>query len=531
MRVARIPTTFKPTTVPAPVGGLNAYDSLVAMPPIDAIVLQNWWPQSFGCSVRKGYFEWATALPASVQTIAGWYGLDGTQKQFAWSQTAMYDITTRAAVSAGIVTGLTNALWESVVLTNAVGSNLICVNGVDNGIIYKSSGVARITAGDGIVVNTWAGLSPVNAVQLTVHQRRLWAVEKNSSRGWYLPPDAIQGTFVSFDFGPQFKLGGYLQYLATWTLDDGNGAEDHLLAMSSRGEAVVYSGTDPAVTTGSFPWSLVGVYYVGAPVSGRRSFTKAGGDLLVLTQRGLVSMTSELISTRVESNEVPVTSRKIQSLIADLTAAYSTLSGWQVVYFATANMVLVSVPSITAGGNIQLAINAITQAWTVFSGMDSACWATHNNLLYFGSYSGKVYQAWSGFLDGVLLDNTGGTGVSAYAQQAYSYFGGHANQLQIGMYRPTFVATGNFTYSANILYNFEQSATLTPANPVVNAGNLWGTGIWNAAKWLGGHQVFQTWLQAQGLGVAASLQLATLSTVEVLWVSTDYTLVQSNGVL
>jgi len=526
-----VANSFKPETVPAPVGGLNAYDSLAAMPPTDAIILQNWWPQSYGCSVRKGYVEWATGLPSTVETLAGWYNLAGSQKMFAWSSTGMYDVSTRAVVGAAIVTGLANAKWQTVVLTNATGNNLICVNGADNGIIYNNSGVARIVAGDGIVANTWAGLNPINAIQLTVHQKRLWAVQLNSSKGWYLPQDAIQGTFLSFDFGSQFQLGGYLQYLYTWTLDDGNGAEDHLVAMSSRGEAVVYSGTDPAVTTGSFPWALVGVYYVGAPVAGRRSFTKAGGDLLCLTQQGLVSLTMELVSTKVENKEVPITSRKIQFLISDLVATYTALNGWQVVFHPPINMLLIAVPSVVAGGNAQLAINTITSAWTQFVNMDAACWVSHNEQLYFGDYAGKVFQAWTGFSDNVLLDNTGGEGVGATVQQAYSYFGSRANVLQIGMYRPTFISSGVVSYNTEVVYNFGQQDVAVPSVIPTPLGSLWGTGLWGSAFWSGGNNVQQTWIQARGLGVAASLKMTTLSDVEVLWVATDYTIVQTSGVL
>lgn len=522
------PDFFKPETVPAPVGGLNAYDSLVAMPIADAITLQNWWPQSYGCSVRKGYVEWTTGMPSTVETVTGWYNLSGGQKMFAWSATSMYDVSTRAAVGAAIVTGLTNALWQSVVLTNSADNYLIAVNGADNGIIYRTAGVARITAGDGIVANTWAGLNPINAIQLTVHQKRLWAVEKNSSRGWYLPPDAIQGTFVSFDFGPQFRKGGYLQVLNTWTLDDGDGADDHLVAVSSNGEAVVYRGTNPNDDT---KWFLAGVYDIGAPVAGRRFVIKAGGDLLILTQKGLVSMTEELVSTKVEIAENPVTSRKIQFLISELVSSYGRLNGWQVVFHPLLNMTLIAIPSIVAGQNVQLAINMITKAWTQFVNMDGACWHSHNNQLYFGDYTGRVYQAWTGYSDAVLLNNTGGEGVTAAVQQAYNYFDGRANQLQIGMYRPIFVTGGEVAYNTTIVYDFADVDLTSPGAIPLPLGSLWGTGLWGSAFWSGGSTVLKSWIQAEGMGVAASLKMVIQSEAEVLWVSTDYTLQQIRGVL
>lgn len=519
---------FKPDTVPAPIGGLNAFASLAAMEPTDAVVMQNWWPQPYGCAVRNGYIEWNTGLPSTVETLAGWYDNLGNQKLFSWSVGSMYDSTTRAAIGAAIVAGLTNARWQHVVLTNAADNYLIAVNGIDNGIIYRTAGVARITAGDGIVANTWAGLNPQNAIQLTVHQKRLWATEINSSKGWYLPADAIQGTFASFDFGPQFSKGGYLQYLSTWTLDDGNGAEDHLVAVSSNGEAVVYAGTNPADST---KWSLVGVYYVGAPVSGRRSYVKAGGDLLLVTQRGVVSMTAELVSTKVENAESTLTSRKIQFLISELVSTYSALNGWQILYFATANMVLVAVPSVTTGGNAQLAANQITKAWTQFIDMDAACWVTHNNLLYFGDYSGRVLQAWTGSSDGVLLDNTGGAGIRTAVQQAYNYFGGRSNPKQIGLYRPVFSAGQQPAFTSYISYDFRDYTLSSPSGASPTVGSVWGTALWGTALWGGGVSIYQDWVSAEGVGACASLLMSTLTNSETLWISTDYSIVQSRGLL
>lgn len=522
------PDQFRPFTVPSPIGGLNAYDSITVMPETDALVLQNWWPQPYGCSIRKGYLQWATGMPGSVETLAGWNSLSGASKMFAWSSTGMYDISTRAAVGSALVTGLTNARWQTVNLTNAAGNNLICVNGADSPIRYSNAGVARITAGDGVTLNTWAGLDPLNAIQLTVHQKRLWAVEVNSSRGWYLPPDAIQGTFVSFDFGPQFKLGGYLQLLTTWTLDDGDGADDHLIAVSSEGEAVVYKGTNPSDSTA---WTLAGVYYIGAPVSGQRAFAKAGGDQLILTQQGLVSMTGELVSTKVENAEKSLTTRKIQFLMSELVTAYKDLVGWAVLYHPPLNMVLVSVPSVVADANIQLAENQITHAWTQFTNMDAVSWLSYNDQLYFGDYSGVVHQAWTGNSDKVLLDNTGGEGITATVQQAYSYFGGRANQKQVGLYRPTFITGGALSYNSTIVYNFVEKNLTTPSVVPNPLGALWDTGRWGSGYWSGGDTVNQVWVSAEGMGVAASLKMVTISNSDVLWVATDYTMVQSRGVL
>lgn len=523
----------KPVTIAAPVGGINAFDSLVSMQDTDAITLQNWWPQPYGVTVRKGYVEWTTGLPSTVETLASWANTSGGTKLFAWSAAAMYDVSTRGVVGAAIVTLLTNARWEYVNMVNASGAHLIAVNGFDDAIHYKNAGVSRIVAGDGIVVDTWAGINPINVSGLTIHQSRLWAVEKNSSRGWYLPPDAIQGTFASFDFGPKFSKGGFLQFLTTWTIDDGNGAKDLLIAMSSSGEAVMYAGTDPNDST---KWGLVGVYYIGEPVSGGRGYTKVGGDMIILTQQGAVSMTAQLVSTKVKDKVDAVISKKIQFLISDLISTYTAIFGWHLLYVPSINMLLVNVPSVTAGGNIQLAANQITNAWTLFNGMDSACWALHNKSPYFGDYTGRVLLGWTGNSDNVRLDNSGGVGITAIVQQAYSYLqdkGGmnRSNKKQVGVYRPIFVTGGSIGFNSAIVYDYEDDTVTVPSVIPIPGGSIWGVGLWGSALWSGGVTVSQSWRSAEGMGVAASLKMVTLSASEVLWVATDYSLVQGVGIL
>lgn len=527
------PQTNIPVTVAAPVGGLNAFDSLTAMPEQDAITLQNWWPQPFGVAMRKGYVEWSTGLPSTVETLATWSNKLGGTKLFAWSDANMYDASTRGVIGAPIVTLLTNARWEWINVTNDSGSHLIAVNGFDDAIHYQDSGVSRITAGDGIVPDTWAGLNPASAVSVCVHQRRLWAIEKNSSKGWYLPPDAIQGTFVDFDFGPQFSRGGFLQLLTTWTIDDGNGATDFLVAVSSLGEAVVYSGTDPSDDT---KWSLVGIYYIGSPVSGFRCFAKVGADLAILTDQGVVSMSAQLTSTKVKEKTDGVLSKKIQFLLAELTTTFSSVFGWSLQYFPPINMLLIAVPSVTAGGNVQLASNQIIQSWTQFEGMDAAAWVLHNKSPYFGDYDGRILLAWTGNSDNVLLDNTGGEGITAIVQQAYSYLQGkggqnRSNQKQVGLYRPVFVTGGSIGFNSQIVYDYENRSLTTPSAIPIPSGSLWGVGLWGSAFWSGALNVTQDWEQAEGMGAAASLKMVVLSASEVLWVSTDYSLVQGSGIL
>jgi hypothetical protein len=198
-------------------------------------------------------------------------------------------------------------------------------------------------------------------------------------------------------------------------------------------------------------------------------------------------------------------------------------------YYAKDNMLIVNVPSVTVGGNIQLAANQITNAWTEFLAIDAVCWGTFGSSQMFGDYDGRVLLFWSGSIDNVLLDGTGGRGIVSSVMQAYSYLGAMATQKQVGMYRPTFIVNAPITISSQILYDFNTDGLSTPSAAPRDYSALWDYGLWGTAIWGGGSGVQKWWIQASGMGVAAALRMVTQTEAEVLWVSTDYSFVNGTG--
>ena len=59
----------KTISIPAPVGGLNARDSLAEMPPTDAVKMDNWDANTTNISLRLGAQNQATGLPGWVETL------------------------------------------------------------------------------------------------------------------------------------------------------------------------------------------------------------------------------------------------------------------------------------------------------------------------------------------------------------------------------------------------------------------------------------------------------------------------------
>jgi hypothetical protein len=512
--------TAQIATIPAPVGGLNALDSLLGMPETDAINLINLVPQAYGLQLRRGYEEHSRGMPAEVKTLAVYNGQDGISKMFGWAGSGMYEVTSAGVVGAPIVTGLSTSRWHTTGMANSGGTQLVAFSGSDDGILYDSSGVHRLVIGDGIVAYTWKNVDPKVLSVCTIHQRRLWAAEEGTCFGWYLPPNQVYGVATLFDFGPLFKRGGSIAGLTTWTVDDGDGADDHLVVVSTEGEVAVYKGTDPNTATA---WALTGVYYMGAPVTGHRFYEKVAGDVKFITQQGLVSLNDMLTSTKTTPAQSTIESRKVQQPLAEAATALGSLEGWQLYFAPELNLLFVNVPSVTTLGPIQFVENIVNGAWCEFQNYKASCWCTFDGKHYFGDSNGKVWEAWKGTTDGVLLDDPNGDYIYGACQQAYSYFGKPAAQKQVGLFRPNLVVTANANYGAKIDYDFAFSTATVGSVPPTTDVALWDVALWDHALWSGALKTQRDWSSAQGIGVAASLSIAFRSKAELLWVSTDYT--------
>ena len=521
----------KVTTRPAPIKGIDAYDSIIMMPEGFALVLRNFFAQPYGCQVRKGYRQHATGLPGKAESLCSHN--KSTPKLYTFvdegeGTAGMYDVTTPLAVPTVKLSGLKNARWQHINLPNAAGVNLVAVNGADNLIwIQQNDAIIQVAAGSG-AGNTISGVDPKNLVDVYTHQKRLWFVEKNASRGWYMPPEQITGIAQSFDFGPNWTRGGYLNQIITWTIEDGNGADDHLAAISSQGEISIYQGTDPE---GADTWSLQGVYFCGAPV-GRRAAVRYGGDIMVLTQFGVTFVSDLLKSTKVNPSE-DNNAKYIQQLVSTSVSLVGDRFGWQPFLFPGANMVMVNIPS-TDTTSFQFVMNDITKAWSQFFGYNAYCWELHQQLPFYGAF-GAVYRAWEGTTDGGSINpSTGvvteGKAINAEAQTSFSYFDSMGVQKHFKMVRPTILSRGAFSVNFTVNTDFVFDSPLAPAAFSFEEPGRWHVDNWDATNWEGGLGTFKSWQAVTGIGTAGSIRLLVRSRQETYWASTDW-LYENGGIM
>jgi hypothetical protein len=527
----------KTQTAPAPIGGLNVQDSLVAMPPTDATVLRNFFSQPYGLEVRRGYQRQATGLGDTVKSLIPHQSASNIDAAslFAFAGGDMFDVTTHALTPpVSLLSGLSNSRWNRVGISNASGYNVVLANGQDD-LIWIHDDVSITRIGIAEIPN----IDPKLFTSGVVHQKRIWWVEKDSTRAWYLDPEAIFGDAFLFDFGSQFTRGGKLLFLASWTLDLGTGPDDLLVAASSMGEVAIYSGSDPS---SGATFSLSGVFRTGFPL-GDRCFTSMAGDLLILTQYGLMSMNAAMASsdaTAIEGNSY--LSGKIQFLISRLSDILQNVEGWQLLSWDNSNMIVANVPlsngvwpaaSTMQGkevvgtqlGSGQLVQSTVTKGWSQFDGMNAYCWMVFNNNLYFGDYSGNVWRAWVGYADQVIIDETGlvteGVPVQAQCQTAFNFFGELSTIKHAKMVRPTFMNSVATHYAVKVNSDFNYSPAIYGGAVPNIIYALWNKDFWNQSNWAGGQRTQKSWTFVSGMGNAFALRIAIETSQPVLWASYD----------
>lgn len=489
-------------SLPAPVGGWNARDSLAGMAKEDAVSLVNWFPATTECVLRYGYSEHATGLPAQVETVMEYAG-GSSNEMWAVSDGEVYDVTTAGAVGAAAVTGLANSRWQYTNVATAGGNFLYMANGVDTPYLYDGSTWTSIT---GASTPAITGVTTTELNSPIVFKTRVWFIERNTLKTWYLPVNAIGGAANPIDMSAVAQLGGYIVAHATWTIDAGTGVDDYYVAVTNKGEVIVYQGTDPSSAS---TWALKGVWRIGAPV-GSRCLTKLAGDLLIVCQDGVLPLSSALQSSRV--NPRVALTDKIQWAVSQAVTSYGSAFGWEVFYFPGENQLWLNVP-VAVGSQEQYAMNTITKNWAQYQGWGANCFCLLNDAPYFGG-NGAVYKAWDTNSDNG--ENITGTGLHSF--QAYNAPG---NSKRFTMTRPILRATGVPAVNGSMNTDFDTTPSTATLSFSPTSASLWDSAQWDSAVW-SGFTILQNWQGVSGVGYYAAPQLkVSAAGVDVRWISTD----------
>jgi hypothetical protein len=450
--------------LPAPVRGLDAVTSLMLLKENTAVLLENWFPDPSALITRPGFYAGTTGFAKAVKRLHTYSALNGGETLFATTDDGVFDASTDGAVGA-VKIALTNGSTIATQINTGADSYMLVVNGTDtlkqfNGTTWTS-------------VASFGSLNTNTLSYVELYRQRLFFIQKNSMNLMYLSPNSISGSHTDYPLGAVFRKGGFLVAMATWTIDGGSGTEDNLAIISSKGEVAVYVGNDPAT------WNLRGVYYIGIPL-GAKCLTPYGGDVLALTETGVIPLSSVVQSASID--RVQAFSQRIRPFFNASAQSFSSLPGWEIMVDPLAPQVIINIPAVPL--ITQAVMHSQTGAWATYTGQNALCWGRKGNELFFGTEN-AVRRV------GGVSDN--GANITCTMSQAYSRFR-MASDKRVALVRAYLSSTGGFTYNMGVANDFDNPREKTYLNGSAGAtAALWGTALWGEALWSGGDDILQDW--------------------------------------
>jgi hypothetical protein len=353
------------------------------------------------------------------------------------------------------------------------------------------------------------GVDPRNLRNCDVINSRMWFVETNSLRAWYLPLNSIGGTAASIEFTSLAKQGGSLAGVFGWSIASTLGMQNYTVFVTTEGEVLVYQGYDP---TNAATWSLASRGRIGAPV-GDRFWTRIGTDVGIIGRDGVIPLTKAMQIDRSADNVA--ISYKIVNAIGEDIFTYRNNFGWQLQVYPIGNMLIVNVPQVPDSISIQYVMNTITNAWCRYTGLNANCFEFINDQLFFGSNDGAIYEAEVG-------SNDNGAPIIATAKQAFSYLGDAGSEKRFTGVRPVVTASGGAFLTFDINVDFEDKPPLSTPTLSLPGGPLMWSFPW-PSPW-GPVMVVNKQLQfANGIGYAAAAKVqATCKFQPISWQATTY---------
>lgn len=478
--------------------------------PVDrAVQLDNWVPRPGWIEPRRGSIKWATGVGLSntpVQSVMAYNGFN-SNKLFGVAGGTIYDCTTKGAATATTVTGLRSSRMQKIMFSNAANLQfLIAVNGEDGPWIFDGTSWTQpvITVASGS--NTF---DPKTFIGVNAHQGRVWYVVKNSTDPVYMTTvGGVAGDGFVFPLGQLMTQGGYLMAIGRWTIDTRQNVDEYIAFITSRGEVIVYAGTDPSTST---TWPLVGIYRVGAPI-GRRCFLRISGDLQVITIDGVVGMSEMLSTDRAAANRVSLTSI-VMNYVSDAAGKYKNNFGWEINEFALGTLAILNIPIQENARQMQFVMNTITGAWARFIGLNPTTnaedglyginantWEVDStDNIYWGGNNGTVYQWNVGMGDDNLP-------INCIAKGAYNNFGNGAQIKRYTELQPLLTTSTNGAVpSLGINVDFKDLNILSTEEPAITAGALWDQVNWDQFNWGPAPTVTNNWIAVAGEGHYVSI--------------------------
>lgn len=465
-------------TIPYCTGGWDTKNPLPSMPPQNAIVLDNMIVTNDSIVSREGYSENITDLDGSVYSLFEFANATSIQLISCTSAGSIYQGVGEAATQIG--SDFAGGKWQG----GMMNQYLLLFSGTDTPQKYDGT-----TLSDNVF--TGSGLIPANLVGGTNFKNYLITWENNKCGFWYGDSDAISGPLTFFDLSTIARYGGYVISCTVWTYNTsgGSGLQARLVIILSTGEVLIYEGSNPGDAT---VWALIASCKIARPVS-QRAILELGGDIYILTEYDLVSLTDIL-----RNNEKPNTQSLLIGAISKAVASYKTSFGWQLIYYPNGSLIILNVPTSVSNEFEQYVVNLATGGASRFLNMNGYCFAVYNDNLYFGGDE-VVYQGLNG-------ENDNGEFITITARQAYSNYG-IDKEKTLNYIKPYFKFDSDVDISTTISYDFKENTIYQVNQALTNSGNYWDTFYWDTVYWSSESEIISRQFGVSGSGVYISFAI------------------------
>jgi hypothetical protein len=483
-----------PVPIPAPVGGWDAISPLANMDPKYAPILINWVPRTGWVELRAGYNAWCQGLGGNgpVETLMCYKPASGTQFLFAASGNNIYDVSNQA-MPVQVLSGFANNRWQFINFDVPGGSDyLYMVNGSDNPQLWDGTSWTSPTITGGPAQTTFFNIHS--------HQNRLWFIPNNSTTVYYLGASAITGACSPLALGSFMTEGGFVVAMGTWTYNGGTGPQNLAVFITSRGQLIIYAGTDP---TSSSTWTLVGVFNLPPPL-GIRCFTQIGSDLGVITLQGVLPISQTIQLDTGAVRQAAITGR-IQNAMLQSAQQFQSNFGWQMISYPGQALLILNVPQQTNTSQVQYVQNFLNGAWTQFQGWNANCFEIFNDLLYFGGNAGGVFNAYQGPADLV-------SPIVADMQCAFNFFGAPGRTKRMTMIQPLLVTGGTITPTLAVDVDFGSVSPAAPVTSLTLTGGVYDLSLYDQSFYAQGPLPQSVWqsVQAEGHALAVRMKVNVL---------------------
>lgn len=451
------------------VRGWVSSEALAAARQGGALRLENWFPTKTGIRLRGGNVKYATISDGPVVSMFT-YRSGASEKFFAADEENVFDISSVAdpdEIPTADLSGQTSGYYSTAQIGTAGGDFLMICNGSDAPQYYDGSAWT-------VPSFTFPGTPTIDETAfkfVTLYGSRLWFIPNDSLSIYYLPVDSISGTLEEFSLAGVMQTGGYLVGAYSWSQDSGSGLDDYFVVVSSTGEVAVYQGGDPSSAS---TWSKVGLYQISPPI-GPNAFMRAGGDLLIATEAGIVPI-SEALNKDVSALSMASITADIEP---DWKSEVSTRRAlpWEIIKWPVNNMMVVSVP-VTSDGLPEICFvkNLETGGWSKFTGWNTRCIAHFDGYGYFGTNSGTVHKMEVG-------GNDDGAPYVCTCVGLPDHIKSPGVLKVIHSMRSTFRSSSPFKAKVSASVNYKVQLPTPPASVVDYTTDEWDSGLWDQALW------------------------------------------------